>query len=1218
MLSRVIDARLRAPGIIAGALLALLLSTTLIALPARAADAAPSLVWGVKSSFRSYIAGAGTISVSSPATDDGAATTFPFTAGDEASGAFAGAVIFDAHGGALHLEIADPSVSVSGTTGTLSATVGGTPIPVATLDLSGVAPTVASGLVTFTGVPAVLTAQGAAAFVSYPTGTAMDPVTFSLPAGDTTTPETDPTDEPEVEETDEPEVEETETPAPATPEVAVDRTAQLDGTGDTITVTGTGFLPADPATTGVRPPLAGRFTGIYVTVGKFAETWQPSAGAASSARKNAHTAWALPAASMATVGGTAAGAIELTDEGAFSVTFDVADDELDAVEGDWGVYTYAAGGAVYAPFETETLLTFAPRVTVTPTEGLDDVATLAVEGRNFLPAGAATTGKYPPLAGKFTGAYVAVGKFADVWQPTAGAASSARPNSDVRWAVPAAEVDTIGGTAAGAVAIDGSGTFTTTLEVVKSELDAVEGDWGVYTYAAGGAKHAPFETATPIAFASDDAPAGSGIAVTPVSGLADGDTVTVTGSLPAQVGGADTSVYLMYCAATGAEPGTAAGRPSGDLCDPSRQAWLMHTSVYGQPATGAVTDGTWTFETTLDVASAFGDVDCTASGVECGVFVRLAHTFPGDYSLDQLVPVSFAGDAGSGSGGGSGGSGGGSGGSGSGGSGDGSGSGTDGGSGSSGSGSGSGSQGGTATVGRLTWGVDAGFRSYVTGSIAQGAISVTGATASNGAFTFTQSGGDADASKQTGTARYAGAVTFTGHHGALNLTVANPYVRLGSTGATLSVEVDGTRVDFATLHLAAGGRSTVDGAVLWSNVPATLTAAGAVAFDGFYAAGRALDPVTFSVGTGSATAGRGSTTTVSTAAPAASSSSTEVPAAPPATTGIVLDDATRAALISGETVTLRVGGFAPHETGIRVVVYSTPTVLAEDLTADAEGYVTWTGALPGSLVGTHTLTFQGSESFGVVLDIPARTMCTVDDATLAWGVKDSFRAYIEGTIANGGWTLTGVTEEAGAFTWPGAGALDTDPVSGAVAFTGSVRFTGHDGALDTTLANPTLDVSGGVATLLVDVSGDRQDGTEVDAEGVAFAALDMAAGDVSVDGDVVTVAGIPATLTAAGSEAFGTYPAGEALDTVTLTLTSAQACAGVVAGLPAPEVVAEPTEEPSAEAADPTVAVEDQAAAESEATTTDEGSVTWWPWAAGALALVAAGVAFAVRRSRKA
>ena len=46
--------------------------------------------------------------------------------------------------------------------------------------------------------------------------------------------------------------------------------------------------------------------------------------------------------------------------------------------------------------------------------------------------------------------------------------------------------------------------------------------------------------------------------------------------------------------------------------------------------------------------------------------------------------------------------------------------------------------------------------------------------------------------------------------------------------------------------LLLGG--TVDGATVYRGAPATLTASGATAFSGFYAAGTAMDPVTFAIG----------------------------------------------------------------------------------------------------------------------------------------------------------------------------------------------------------------------------------------------------------------------------------------------------------------------------------------------------------------------------------
>jgi hypothetical protein len=65
---------------------------------------------------------------------------------------------------------------------------------------------------------------------------------------------------------------------------------------------------------------------------------------------------------------------------------------------------------------------------------------------------------------------------------------------------------------------------------------------------------------------------------------------------------------------------------------------------------------------------------------------------------------------------------------------------------------------------------------------------------------------------------------------------------------------------------------------------------------------------------------------------------------------------------------------------------------------------------------------------------------------LTWGVKKSFREYVTGPIAHGS-ILT-----SGGATQNGDGTFSFPAVSGASAtsarFTGSVRFTGHDGQLD--------------------------------------------------------------------------------------------------------------------------------------------------------------------------
>lgn len=148
-------------------------------------------------------------------------------------------------------------------------------------------------------------------------------------------------------------------PVATTPTVTVSKTTGIARAGETVTVTGSGFLPSGTATNGTRPPLAGSFAGAYVVFGKFANAWQPSTGAASGTRSVIQQKWAVPAASMATIGGANAGAIELKADGTFTTELTLTATEAnDLKAGNYGVYTYPGSGATYAPFETYTPVTF--------------------------------------------------------------------------------------------------------------------------------------------------------------------------------------------------------------------------------------------------------------------------------------------------------------------------------------------------------------------------------------------------------------------------------------------------------------------------------------------------------------------------------------------------------------------------------------------------------------------------------------------------------------------------------------------------------------------------------------------------------------------------------------------------------------------------------------------------------------------------------------------
>lgn len=738
-----------------------------------------------------------------------------------------------------------------------------------------------------------------------------------------------------------------------------------------------------------------------------------------------------------------------------------------------------------------------PTVTVSDTTDLHSGDVVTVTGTGFGPGeDGGPLGARPPLAGRFSGVYVVFGTFLDDWRPSEGAPSSARkagPNA-TRWVMNPEDVATVGGAAAGAVAIAADGSFEVQLTVTEDFAGALAaGTYGIYTYPGSGATYAPFETSTPVTFAA--AATTTELAATPSGPILEGSAVTLTATVTAGVAG--TVRFTDGTTALG-EVAVAAGT-----------AQLTVTPGIGDHAFRAE----------------FTPTDVTAHASSLSAVVALAVAAP--------VPA----------------------------------------------------------AGSLSWGVKASFRSYVLGDIAHGTItSAGGASPVSGGYLFPQSSATVDRAG-LGTVSYRGSVTFTGHAGALDLRIADPIVRVTSAAAgVLSVATSGGRVDLARIDLGRALRTTgTGGAVTYTGAPTTLTAAGAASFAGFYAAGEELDPLTFTVGSDNPVDGAGSV--ASNPSPALRSPA----AAPPATEGITAGRSE--AFVEGGEYTFTATGFGPNETGILVVAYSTPTVLATDATADSAGVVTWTGRLPAGLTGEHTLTFQGSVARGIVIRIaPADAVgCAVDGAELSWGFKESFRAYIDGSIANGEWTTAdGATYATPRFAWAaGAGGYDAATGDADLAFAGAVRFTGHGGALETTIANPRVVIDGDRAVLLLDVTGTTQSGEAVAQTGVEFADLDLAAAEPGGGGDLVAFSAIPARLTAAGAAAFGTYPEGEVLDPVDLRITVDSACA--------------------------VAAVEE--ARPLAATETMSGRAPAWPWIAGTivlLALIAIAAAVLVRRARSA
>jgi Htaa len=154
-------------------------------------------------------------------------------------------------------------------------------------------------------------------------------------------------------------------------------------------------------------------------------------------------------------------------------------------------------------------------------------------------------------------------------------------------------------------------------------------------------------------------------------------------------------------------------------------------------------------------------------------------------------------------------------------------------------------------------------------------------------------------------------------------------------------------------------------------------------------------------------------------------------------------------------------------------------------------------------------------------------------ATLSWGLKQSFRAYVEsagGTIE----TAEGALRAAdGVFIFasaPGDGlklGADGRP-EGVGRFVGEVRCEAHGGMLKVFLADPSLEISpaGAVVTVADTKARDRR---------VELAQLDLAAATGADDGEWV----IPAKLARDGWQVLGDhYPPSTPLDPVRLKLAT--------------------------------------------------------------------------------
>ena len=406
--------------------------------------------------------------------------------------------------------------------------------------------------------------------------------------------------------------------------------------------------------------------------------------------------------------------------------------------------------------------------------------------------------------------------------------------------------------------------------------------------------------------------------------------------------------------------------------------------------------------------------------------------------------------------------------------------------------------------GTLSWDIRESFLKYLT-SFAHGSVNVEGMekTAAGG-LKYTQASGVYNPETKTGQINFAGTAEFTGHNGQLKSTIKNMRLVIVNGKGTLVADVDAltrdgksvSKTGLAIAEVDLSGASVKDGVFSAQNAAVALTNEGSeVLFAGQYrGSDNAMAPLSFSVKLSEQTA----------------ENTVEVP---------------------------RVSENKSSESN------SSENKGSENSSSDnGSSNSTGNSGSNGSASASGSVSNGGSSSNGSVSNNPAQPVCvpvtrtrevqeqgasdgTIKSANLGWGVRDSFRNYVRGGIANGSWELNGTSYSSDAFNWSnGTGTFKGG--KGSISFSGSVRFTGHHGILDTTIANPRLEINGNTGTLYATMNSNDSSGKATNYGEVALLKVDLSG--LQSSADAVSVNGAATTLTAEGAKAFaGFYEAGK-------------------------------------------------------------------------------------------
>ncbi|GAA1456905.1 HtaA domain-containing protein [Nocardiopsis exhalans] len=170
---------------------------------------------------------------------------------------------------------------------------------------------------------------------------------------------------------------------------------------------------------------------------------------------------------------------------------------------------------------------------------------------------------------------------------------------------------------------------------------------------------------------------------------------------------------------------------------------------------------------------------------------------------------------------------------------------------------------------------------------------------------------------------------------------------------------------------------------------------------------------------------------------------------------------------------------------------------------------------------------------------------SVEGGSATWGVKQSFRNYVSGPIAGGGYeAVDGASVNAdGTLDFPTAeGSVSKEDSSGEVSFSGGVVFTGHDygqgPVLEIHVNDPRLEFDGaGSATVYADITSREFKGANPalpPGDLISYgevAVTELTGAEVEVEGDEIVFTSAAGTMHADAVEPFASfYGAGETMD----------------------------------------------------------------------------------------